>query len=199
MRSALIVALLASLASPFALADSNVALGGTVTTVGSGFGNNGGWCCSAPAPLSSLTDGIFLATGQQWNVNTVFWGAPLPDTSDVITITLSQAAEVNSVKIQSDNNDYLAIQYRDIGGSWFDLVTLKPADGWGLDNAFASFATVTATAFSIHAVAGGDGLNAVSEFQAYGNTIAVPEPESLALMLAGLAVVGASARRRKSA
>jgi hypothetical protein len=171
---------------------ANVALGGPVSTSGGpDFFTSPGWGAGAPAPLSSVTDGAFLPNNTQWNLGTVFWTGPYG--ADTVFVTLSQTSVVSSITLQADNNDDYGIAYRDTGGTWHDLVTISPNRSWGLDMGNASFAPITATAFAITSV-GGDGYNSVSEFQAIGQP--VPEPETYALMLAGLGIVGAVARRR---
>jgi hypothetical protein len=68
--------------------------------------------------------------------------------------------------------------------------------GRGLGDGFASFASITAPAFQIHA-SGGDGSYSVAEFQADGTFLpAVPEPASGLLMLAGPGALASIARRR---
>jgi hypothetical protein len=171
---------------------ANVALGSTVTLTGGSFGDSGGWCCGSLAAGSTVTDGTFLANGAQWNIDTVFWSGNAP----TITMELASAAVVSHIDLQADNNDDYGISYRDIGGTWHSLTTISPHRSWGLDMGDATFADITATAFMIQAV-GGDGLYAVSEFQAIGTPLAVPEPETYALMLMGLGVMGFLARRRK--
>jgi hypothetical protein len=188
---ALAVLALASGASSAA----NVALNGNVSTTGSDFGLAGGWCCSSLAPLSSVTDGAFLANGTQWNVGTVFWMGALG--ANTVTIDLLATSVVSGLTLQADNNDDYGISYRDTGGTWHSLTTISPHRSWGMDMGNASFAPVTATAFAITAV-GGDGYYSVSEFQAEGRVVpGVPEPETYALMLAGLGMVGWMARRQK--
>ena len=193
MKTALAIAL-ATLAIGSAQAD-NVALNGVVSTTGADFGNSAGWCCGAPAALSSVTDGTFLTNGQQWNEGTVFWSGALG--ADTINIDLLHPATVTSLILQADNNDDYQIQYRDTSNAWHDLVVISPNRSWGLDVGNATLATpVLANGFRISA-AGGDGDYAVAEFQAQGTVVAVPEPETYAMLAAGLALIGVAARRRK--
>lgn len=185
-------------AAPFAGA-ANVAGGAGVATTGSGFGVSGPWCCGASAAPSSLTDGVLLPVGTQWNVGTVFWSGAGTDTSDAITITLAAAATVTGISLEGDNNDTYAIRYLGLDSAWHDLAAIHPNtdSGWGLGDGSASFAAVTATAFQI--MASGDGYYSVAEFQAEGTALpAVPEPTPSLLMLAGLGALATLARRRSA-
>ncbi len=186
-----------------AAAETNVALGSTVTLDGPDFGNSHGWFdWNHPGPArlaapSTVVDGSFLQDGARWNVDTVFWGST---GSNSIVVTLPKAAKVDGLVLQADNNDDYGIQYRDLGGTWHDLTVISPARGWGLATASASGFSVDASAFSIKAV-GGDGLRAVSEFQAFGSPISapVPEPATYGLMAAGLGLLGVVGTRRARA
>ena len=193
--SMLLAATLAAIA-PLAGA-ANVAAGAAVTTTGPGFGNSEGWCCGAMAAASTVTDGMTLATGTQWNSGTVFWGGDAKDTADTITITLPGAASVSSLFLQGDNNDTYSVSYLGLDNAWHSLAAIDPNSdsGWGLGDNTATFGAVTATAFEIQAA--GDGAYAVSEFQANGTFLpAVPEPGMGLMFLAGIGALVSIARRQ---
>lgn len=178
---------------------SNVALNGTVTIDGAGFGNwSSLWGNGSLSSLASVTDGAFLPTQQQWNLGTVFWnGNGGGDANNFVTISLPKLATVSSLTLQADNNDDYLIEFRDAGNNWVNLATISPNRSWGMENGSALLSMpVTTDAFRIRSV-GGDGYYSVSEFQAMGTIAAVPEPETYAMLLAGLGLMGGIARRRK--
>lgn len=196
MKKLLTAAALISMAA-LSHASTNVALGAAVSASGADFGNSGGWGGSSLAPLSSVVDGVYLPIGTQWNSGTTFWSGAYG--ADSITVTLAGAATVSNLTLQADNNDDYLVRYLDTSNVWQNLVTISPHRSWGMDMGFATLAApVVAKAFSISAV-GGDGYFSVSEFQADGVMVAaVPEPETYAMLLAGLGILGAVARRRKA-
>jgi len=192
---ALAIALACLACTGAAMADTNVALGGGVSLTGAGFWDGGPWGPGTPADPSTVTDGAYLPINTQWNIGTVFWTGAVG--ADSITITLNQAASVNQLAIQADNDNDYRIQYRDTANVWHDLAVMSPNRSWGMENGSTILGgPVVATAFMISGAAGtGDDHFAVSEFQAMGSV--VPEPASYAMLGAGLALVGLVARRRQ--
>lgn len=192
---ALAIALVCMACAGSAVADTNVALGGSVSLAGTGFWDGGSWGAGAPASPSTVTDGLYLPIMTQWNMGTVFWSGDYG--ADTLTVTLNQAALVNQLNIQGDNDNDYRIQYRDTASVWHDLAVMSPNRSWGMDNGSTVLgAPVVATAFMISGAAGaGDNHFAVSEFQAMGNV--VPEPASYAMLGAGLAMLGLVARRKQ--
>ena len=191
------LALLASVGS--ANAATNVALGAAVTNAGPGFAAwSSQWGSDSFASLATVTDGVFVGNGQQWNLGTVFWnGASGGDASNTVTIALQQDALLNSITLQADNNDLYGVSYRDTSNVWHNLATIDPnTAGWGMASGSATLgAPVVATAFQIKAT-GGDGYYSVAEFQAFGSVSAVPEPETYDMLLAGIGLIAGVARRR---
>ena len=181
--------------------DSNVAQNGTVTIDGGGFGDwSNLWGTGSLASLATVTDGLFLPVQQKWNVGTVFWKGTLQgDADNFVTISLPKTATVSSLILQVDNNDDYLVQYRNAANSWQDLLTIVPYRSYGMEKGSATLSTpVTTSAFRIRSNAG-DGYYSISEFQAVGTIAAVPEPETYAMLLAGLGLMGTVARRRKAA
>ena len=198
---------LAMSAQAFALPLTNVALHGVVVLDGAGFKKY------QHAPSATLTDGIFLADKSVWNTtSTVGWSGllvpdkithlPTIDLLDSITINLAGNSLVSSINLQADTQDRYTIQYRDTKNEWVSLAMITTKNigtAWpsGLGFGSATFATPVRTdAFRI--TGSGDNNYAVSEFQAFGVS-SVPEPDSYAMLLAGLGLMGFMGRRSRTA
>ena len=183
-------AVAAVLAVPAEASPYNVVAGKPVTTSGVvGVMTCCDWPAGPLAPLSSITDGVFLPEGSVWQTNTVWWDERhTPSANNVIEIDLLGNFTIDFVRIQGDNNENYDIYYRDWGGIWHGLATASPAFGAGMRTRFGSVGPAQASAFRIGA-RGGDLYYSLSEFQAVG----VPEPGILALF--GIGVAGAIRRR----
>ena len=182
-----VLALSCLLCACLAQADTNVALNKAVTLSGTGFGL--GWGGNLAA-AGTVTDGIFLGNGHTWDNDTVYWSG----TDAIVQIDLGASFSIVSLKVEADNNDTYQVDYR-IGDTWQPAALVPAAyNGGGLQLRTIHLDTPVATnGLRIYST-GGDGLYSVSEFQAFAAP--VPEPETYALLLAGLGLVAAVARRR---
>lgn len=200
MRALLLSAILVLATANASAAPSveNVALHGVVSLEGSGFKNNGN-----RALPSSITDGVFVADTQAWNNSTVYWlGGKPSDTLDSVMVTMGAPSLISSIRLQADTLDTYTIDYRNGTQAWQSLSTLSTRNsligytythGMGIAE-YTLLAPVTASAFRIRG--NGDGLYAVSEFQAFGIAAEMPEPASWAILGTGLALIGCLRRRR---
>lgn len=178
-----------------AQADTNVALNKTVTLSGTFYENSAGWGGSVNGAASTITDGIFLPNLQQWNVGTVWWNSAY--TNNYIQIDLGDLYSINKLTLQADNNDLYRVQYLNQSNTWINLFDMNTPDAWGMTTITTVLgSSILASSFRISDGPGGDCCDSVSEFQAFG-VAAVPEPESYAMMLAGLGLMGLVAKRRR--
>lgn len=183
-----VLALLCLFSTSATMAADNVALHKPVTVSGTGIGM--GW--GGPlAAAGTVTDGLFLGNNHPWDVDTVYWSG----LDAVVEIDLGGSFQLSSFTVEADNNDTYEIAYRS-GTTWQLAASVPFAFNFGgLQLRTIDLpAPVTADALRITAT-GGDNLYSVSELQAFAQP--VPEPETYALMLAGLGLVGAIARRRR--
>jgi len=161
-------------------------------------GASDGWCCGN-FTQSSIVNGSPLPDGTQWNSGTAFWssGVGAFDSVDTVTVNLAHTATVSQIWLQADNNDTYRVSYWN-GSNWQLLSDFGKYGAYGL--ATRSLVTldtpVTTNAFQIIAT-DGDLHYSVGQFTAMGNVAAVPEPETYAMMMAGLGIMGVVARRRK--
>ena len=143
-----------------------------------------------------MTDGVFLPIGTQWNTGTVFWSGDYG--VDTITVTLNHKSSVSSFALQGDNDNNYRVEYLDSANVWQTAAIISPNRSWGQDNGYATLGSaMVTTAFRISGAPGaGDSQFSVSEFQAMGTVVAVPEPSTYAMLGAGLGLLGLVARRK---
>ena len=155
--------------------------------------------------LSNLTDGYFPPDTTLWNATPmVAWTAAA--TSFVFDFGSQKLLQ--DVTLTVDNNDFYFLQVSNDGVQWNALTTVMAFDGLvngGMDtfssqsnspdySALIDFQPQTARYVRLSAVAG-DGLYSAGEVS-FSGVSAVPEPEALVLMLAGVGVAAVGARRR---
>ena len=191
---------------------TNVALGKAVT----GFGTFGGdasrdginWPNPAPADFSTLTDGVVVPNGTQWQTGTVWWDrgfipdpeeSPFQPPTTYLTIDLGASYAITGFGISADNNDVYAWYTRESElDEWVARIASNaPLAGGGMNyfryDDFFSGAPFQARYVALSAWRG-DGWYSVSELEVY--SASVPEPTGLLLLSAGLLALVASARRR---
>ncbi|NTV67278.1 MAG: discoidin domain-containing protein [Chlorobaculum sp.] len=150
--------------------------------------------------LSLLTDGTIPIERTWWMESTnVYWTGLTP----TFTFQLDSVYRVDDLLIQVDNNDEYHIEYSLNGSTWSPLYTILNTDGtvdYGMDTftkADKPFSAVNARYIRVYAT-DGDGMNAISEVQAFG-TGPVPEPATLTLLGSGLLISGVFRKRKESA
>ncbi len=194
-------ALLATITAPAMALDSNVALNKTVTLTGvfgtpSGSGNPS----SFGQPLifaspSSLTDGITFSGNHRWSYNTVWWHGHEQD--NAVEIDLGGNFNLNSFLVQADGNDTYFLQAYS-KGKWVEAATVPQSLDYrqGMVTRNISTTAIQNVSKLRFGAKNGDGKYSVSEIQALGSAAPVPEPETYAMMLAGLGMVGVALRKR---
>jgi len=177
-----------------ALASYDVTLGKSVTLDGTYGTDPGPWPYYAPAAGSTLTDGIFAPETELWNLNSVWWNG-YSNPANSIQIDLGGLFKINEFKVQADNNDSYLVEYRVGAGSWLTAYNVPVLASWGLVTRTENlFTPVWADALRFTAT-GGDGYYSVTEIQAFGESVALPEPMAYTLLLAGLVLIGFKRRR----
>lgn len=147
-------------------------------------------------------DGFVPANWTDWTTDSAWWDTP----GQALVLKFDQAYKLSSAVVTLDWNDVYRFQVSTDNVTYKTLFTTSglwdQPDGAdvtaGQVTMPVSFAA-TATAYSylrITAIAG-DGFASVGEVSLNG-TPAVPEPATLAMMLAGMGVVGLRMRQRRN-
>lgn len=193
----------AAVALPLAATAANVMLtevtGVTVNGVTGVLRAGSPWAGAlAPAALSTLHDGSFLATGTVWTNGTVWWDEmAFPTAPNPVTIEfqLSGLFTLERFVVQGDDNEAYHVDWWD-GSDWQSAFTAPAVNTYGMETRDSGLlAAITTDRLRLRA-SGGDLYYAVSEIQAFTANQNVPEPGSLAL--AGAALALALARRRRA-
>lgn len=144
--------------------------------------------------LDAITDGIKPDQGSSWQSQT-WW----TDSSAVIHFKLPGLYELGEIGLFHDSNDDYALYASADGQSW-DLLASFPARS-AADNGMVpghSFNGINASTYrELRLTAsGGDGQYGIGEIAMIGIS-AVPEASSVAMMLTGLGLLGAVARKKQ--
>ncbi len=177
-----------------ALADSNIALNKPVTLNGGGW-NIGGWGDGILAPAGTVNDGVFKPEGHRWDIDTVWWDANF-NSGAQIEIDLGGPFSIAAFIMQADNNDAYRVEYSLVGSGWSTAWEVPISCCGGVSTRSITLDSAIDADILLITAYGGEALYSVSEFQAFGQP--VPEPETYALMLAGLGLVGLAARRMRA-
>lgn len=169
------------------------------------------------SPSALLTDGDF-GLGSGWSdAPTVFWAGQTGAAGVAFTLTLDTLYTLNDVRIGVDSNDFYAVQTSTNGTVWNTLfvslpVGFDPGFLWGGSGSIIKKSSVLGEAgysglidfpasparYVRFFAVGGDDFYAVSEVQLVGTAVPIPEPETAAMLLAGLSTLGFLARRRRA-
>ena len=169
------------------------------------------------SPSALLNNGDF-GLGSEWiGAPTVYWAGQTGAAGVAFTLTFDTLYTLNDVRIGVDSNDFYAVQTSTNGTAWNTLFVSLPAAFdpgfvWGGSGSIIKRSSVLgepgysglidfpasqARYLRIFGV-GGDGFFAVSEMQLVGTAVPIPEPETAAMLLAGLSALGFLARRRRA-
>lgn len=160
------------------------------------------------ADLSILADGYIAPELTGYLDDSVSWSGQEGASGATFTLDFGQLYTLTDVLLGVDHNDFYQVQVSTDGLAWNTLFTNLAFEGqsfFGSEiissvagdaeyQASIDFPSVAARYARIYAVAG-DGAYSVSEMSFSGVAV-VPEPETYALMLAGLGLLGFAARRR---
>lgn len=197
LKSLLIAASL--IAAPVAFAAS------PVTPVSA---SNNGLVLIDGADLSILFDGYIAPEGTPFQTDAVSWFDQVGSSGVTLDFDFGQLYTLSDVLIGVDHNDFYQVQVSLDGTAWNTLFTNLAFEGqsnFGSEiissvagdpeyQATIDFPTTVARYARIYAVSG-DNAFSVSEVSFSGVAV-VPEPETWALLIAGLGLIAAVAYRR---
>jgi len=149
--------------------------------------------------VAAATDGIIPPDFTEWTTDSAYWTG----FGETLTLKFDQAYYLSSLTLTADWNDYYTVSVSTDDISYVDLGTYtgigSPVNFGQVTLPVALAPSPTAFSFAkVTAVLGGDGSNSVGEISFQGVTAAVPEPETYAMLLAGLGVVGFMGKRRRA-
>jgi len=188
--------LVVGLLPPLASADTNVALGKSVSLNGTFFTDAGGWGAGVVSPPGRIVNGVFAPEMYVWNMDGVWWNGSLYPSNNIV-IDLGGTYTINSFIVQADDNDTFRVSYFGLDSNWHDAynVPTKPSYGLVTRDEYFLAAPISASALKFVAT-GGDGYYSVSQIVANGcGASSVPEPATMILL--GLGLIGLSGIRRK--
>jgi hypothetical protein len=152
----------------------------------------GGWDDGHGGLPSTITDGILLSEGQQWDQGSVYWNSSYGQPQNII-IDLQGLYSISSFTVQADDNDTYRLSYWD-GNGWVSAWEIPTYGSWGLiTRPTQGLSTPIVTNKLLFQGTSGDGWFSVSEIQASGNAVPIPA----AVWLFGSGLLGLVGIRKK--
>lgn len=178
----------------------NVAAGKSVTLNGTFFVGDDAWAPGISGSAASVTDGVSLPEGTQWNLNTIWWNQ-ITFPANNIVIDLGANYSITQLIAQADDNEAYLIEYW-TGSAWQTAWNVPVSSGAGMRTRTSGALSFTTTQLRFTApTASGDAYKSVSEIQAEGTLVGIPStPDAGATVLLfalGLASLGVLRIKRR--
>lgn len=156
-------------------------------------------CTAGVTNCTTAADGFSPAKGDNWrDLGTTAWWSSMGES---VTFNLNGTQTLTGLTAVLDNNDTYQFQSM-VGGVWTTFATVLYTEGTidnGMDSFTKTFAPVTTSQVRLIGSFGDGGANnAFSVGEVSFTVAAVPEPGTIALLAAGLGVVGFTASRRRN-